>query len=54
MKGSKPKLVRSEALVVRVVEYRDSDLVLGFMTRAEGKVSAIARAASLPEKIIIP
>lgn len=50
LKGSKPKLVRSEALLVRVVEYREADLVLTFLTRAEGKVSAIARAARKSRK----
>ena len=50
MKGSKPKLVRSEALLVRVVEFRESDLVLTFMTQAEGRVSAIARAARKSRK----
>lgn len=50
MKGSKPKLVRSEALLVRVVEYRESDLVLTFLTRKEGKVSCIARAARKSRK----
>jgi DNA repair protein RecO (recombination protein O) len=50
VKGTKPKLVRSEALLVRSVEYRESDLVLTFLTRAEGKVSAIARAARKSRK----
>lgn len=50
MKGIKAKVVRSEALVVRVVEYRESDLVLTLMTRAEGKVAAMARAARKSRK----
>ncbi len=50
MRGTKPKLVRSEALLVRSVEYRESDLVLTFLTRTEGKVSCIARAARKSRK----
>ncbi|HEV8244483.1 MAG TPA: recombination protein O N-terminal domain-containing protein, partial [Polyangiaceae bacterium] len=35
----------SEALVVRRVEYGDSDLVLGLFTQKLGRISALARGA---------
>lgn len=41
--GRRPKVVRTEALIVRVVAYREADLVLVLVTRTEGKVSAMVR-----------
>lgn len=44
-----PSLV-TEALVLRVVPYRDADLIVTLFTRAYGKISAIARSARKSKK----
>ena len=37
------KAIASEALLLRTVDYGESDVIATFLTRAEGKVSALAR-----------